>query len=85
MLLRAILSGEVWNGFLLGQAKKKFRVCTFLPILHVRELREFLSLMSLDRSNWPRCLLWHGWLPGPSLYGEKDPGLLHLGSWLIGS
>ena len=20
--------------------------------------------MSLDRSKWPRCLLWHGWLPG---------------------
>ena len=23
-----------------------------------------LFLMSLDRSKWPRCLLWHGWLPG---------------------
>ena len=20
--------------------------------------------MSLNRINWPRCLLWHGWLPG---------------------
>ena len=19
--------------------------------------------MSLDKANWPRCLLWHGWLP----------------------
>ena len=25
---------------------------------------EFLPLMSRDRTNWPRCLLWHGWLPG---------------------
>ena len=23
-------------------------------------------LWSLDRSGWPRCLLWHGWLPGLS-------------------
>ena len=26
--------------------------------------------MSLDRSKWPRCLLWHGWLPG--LGGVRD-------------
>ena len=44
------------------------------PILHVREFPEFLSLMSLDRSNiGPRCLLWHGWLPGLTLYGDRDP------------
>ena len=30
--------------------------------LHVRELPEFVSLMSMDPSKWPRCLLWHGWL-----------------------
>ena len=34
------------------------------PLQHVRELPEFAFLMSLDRSRWPRCLLWHGWLPG---------------------
>ena len=35
------------------------------PLLqHVRDLPEFAYLMSLDRSKWPRCLLWHGWLPG---------------------
>ena len=61
MLLRAILCGDVWNGFLLGKAKKEdvpcrfcgkrdgdghlFWECTFLPILHVRELPEFVSLM----------------------------------------
>ena len=27
------------------------------PLQHVRELPEFAGLMSLDRSNWPRCLL----------------------------
>ena len=80
MLSRAILCGCVWNGFFLGKAKKEdvpcrfcgkrdgdghlFRDCTFLPIQHVRDLPEFAFFMSLDRSSWPRCLFWHGWLPG---------------------
>ena len=87
-LLRAILCGGVWNFFLFGQAKKEEVPCRFCggkdgdgrlfwgmhlsPSLHVREHPEFLLLMSLDRSNWPRCLLWHGWLPGLCLYGERD-------------
>ena len=29
--------------------------------------------MSLNRSKWPRCLLWHGWLPGLSGISDKDP------------
>ena len=53
-----------------------FWECTFsppsLPLLHVRELPEFATLSSLDRSKWPRCLLWHGWLPGLSGAGERD-------------
>ena len=40
-------------------------------LLHVRELPEFVSLMALDRGKWP--LLWHGWLPGLSGGGERDP------------
>ena len=36
------------------------------PLQHVRELPEFASLMSLDRSRWPRCFFWHGWLLGLS-------------------
>ena len=44
--------------------------CTFLLLQHVRDLLEFAALVSLDRSNWPRCLLWHGWLPG--LFGVSD-------------
>ena len=94
MLFRAILCGGVWNGFLLGKAKKEdvpcrfcgrrdgdghlFWDCTFppplsLPIQHVRDLPEFAFLMSLDRSNWPWCLLWHGWLPGLNGISAKDP------------
>ena len=62
MLLRAILCGAVWNGFLVGQAKKDdlpcqfcgkkdgdghlFWKCTF-PFFHVMELPEFASLLSL--------------------------------------
>ena len=80
MLLRAILSGGVWNGFLLSKVKKEdvpcrfcglpdydghlFWECTFLPFVELRNSSEFLPLVSRDRTNWPRCLLWHGWLPG---------------------
>ena len=66
MLLIAILCGGVWNGFLLGKAKKEdvpcrfcgkrdgdghfFWECSFPPLQHVRDLPEFSFLMSLDRS-----------------------------------
>ena len=43
------------------------------PLQHVRELPEFAYLMSLDRSNWPQCLRWHGWLPGHNGISHKDP------------
>ena len=46
---------------------------SFPPLQHVRDLPEFAYLMSLDRSKWPRCLVWHGWLPGLSGAGERDP------------
>ena len=36
-------------------------------------------LLSLDRSKWPRCLLWHGWLPGLSGIGHRDPWAISLG------
>ena len=71
MLLRAILSGGVWNGFLLGRAKKEdvpcrfcgqrdgdghlLWECTFLPLQQVRDLPEFATLLRRDRSRWPRC------------------------------
>ena len=65
-MLRAILCGGVWNGFLLGKARKEdvpcrfcgkrdgdghlFWECPFPPPQHVRELPEFAFLMSLNRS-----------------------------------
>ena len=92
------MCGDVWNGFFLGKAKKEdvpcrfcgkrdgeghlFWECTFLPLQHVRELPEFASYMSLDRSKWPRCLLWHGWLPGPS--GIRDPCASSFGDLAFG-
>ena len=85
---------EVWNGSLLEKVKKEDVPCLFcgkkdgdghlfwespFPRLqHVRDLPEFAYLMSLDRSNWPRCLLWHGWLPGLMAVIMRTPGLLHL-------
>ena len=40
--------------------------CTFPPFVELRNKPEFLPLMNKDRTHWPRCLLWHGWLPGLS-------------------
>ena len=95
MLLGAILCGGVWNGFLLGKARKEdvpcrfcgkrdgdghlFWECSFLPLQHVRELPEFAFLMSLDRSKWPRCLLCHGWLPGLNGMMNDKPWALSFG------
>ena len=46
---------------------------------HVRDLPEFSYLLSLDRSKWPRCLLWHGWLPGLCGVHNRDPWALSFG------
>ena len=40
-----------------------FWECTFPPLVEIRENPEFHELMELDKTSWPRCLLWHGWLP----------------------
>ena len=37
--------------------------CTFPPLVEIRENPEFLGLIGMDKAHWPRCLLWHGWLP----------------------
>ena len=95
MLLRAIKCGGVWNEFLLGKARKEdvpcrfcgkkdgdghlFWECSFPPLQHVRELPEFAFLMSLDRSEWPKCLLWHGWLPGLNGMMNDKPWALSFG------
>ena len=73
-LLRAIMVGGVWNGFLLGRVRNQvlpcrfydghlFWECTFPPLIEIRENPEFHDLMRMDKAHWPRCLLWHGWLP----------------------
>ena len=85
-LLRAILSGSVWNGFLLGNMRREnvpcrfcggpdgdghlFWDCSYLPLVAVRESPEFHEIVSMDKAGWPRCLLWHGWLP--ALSGADD-------------
>ena len=62
-----------------------FWECTFLPILHVRELPEFFSLSRL----WIGVIgpvVSYGQLPGRVLYGERDPWAASLGqlaSWAL--
>ena len=35
--------------------------------------------MARDRKTWPRCLLWHDWVPGLRVAGERDPCAASLG------
>ena len=102
------MCGGVWNGFLLGKTKKEdvpcrscggkdgdghlFWDCTFHPLQHVRDLPEFAYLMSIDRSKWPRSLLWHGWLPGLSVNSISNPWAASFGDlasfhleWCLGA
>ena len=37
--------------------------CTFPALVEIRENPEFHDLMWMYQGHWPRCLLWHGWLP----------------------
>ena len=78
-LLRGVLSGEVWNGFILGHARGEivpcrfcgeadgdghlFWDCTHPPFVHILEIPKFHRLLNKDKSTWLRCLLWHGWSP----------------------
>ena len=58
----------------------------FSPPLPSGMSRNILSytFMSLDRSNWPRCLLLHGWLPGLGGTSEKDPWASSFGDLAFG-
>ena len=99
MLFRAILSGGVWNGFLFNKVKKDdvpcrfcgapdndshlFEDCTFPPFVELRNQPEFLPFMSRDRTHWPCCLLWHGWLRVCLLVLWVRLGLLHQVTLLV--
>ena len=79
VLLRSVLVGGVWSGFLPGKVKGQhvpcrfcggddgdghlFWDCTFTPLVEIREHPEFHGITEMEKSCWPRCLLWHGWLP----------------------
>ena len=76
-LLRSVLVGGVWNGFLLARVGEQpvpcrfcggaegdpFWECTVPPLVEIREHPEFHDLKRSDEGHWPRCLLWHGWPP----------------------
>ena len=35
----------------------------FLLSLSFVKVLSFMIFMRMDQAHWPRCLLWHGWLP----------------------
>ena len=103
-LLRSILVGGVWNGFLLGRVRGQpvpcqfcgapdgdghlFWECTFPPLVEIRENPEFHDLIRMDKGHWPRCLLWHGWLPQLSGVNGASPwaaGAADSASYLVES
>ena len=42
-------------------------------LLRFVKILSFHDLMRLDETHWPRCLLWHGWLPMPSGVDSASP------------
>ena len=53
-----------------------------LPSSMSGDLPDFAIIMSLNRSNCPRFLLWHGWLPGLSGLSDKNPWASSFGDYL---
>ena len=47
--------------------------CTHPLFVHIRENPEFHGLLYRDKSTWPRCFLWHGWLPALASPGGDSP------------
>ena len=74
-MLKSVMEGGVcWGGFEVSLFPVGFVVlrmekgtflgrCTFPPLVDMRENQEFHDLIRMDKAHWPRCLLWHGWLP----------------------
>ena len=50
-----------------------FGECTFPPLVEILENTEFHDLIRMDKGHWPRCLLWHGWLPRLSGVNGASP------------
>ena len=55
----------------------------FPPLVEIRENPDFHDLMRMDKAHWPRCLLWHGWLPMLSGVNVFPLGLVMLLKVLI--
>ena len=88
-ILWGIMAREIWNGFLLERARGElvpcrfcgeadvdghlFWECSYLPLVQISENPEFHALVQRDKSNWPRCLHWHGWLPALAYPGGRSP------------
>ena len=51
-----------------------FWECSFPPHWFIfGRVLSSVVLLTLDKSGWPRCLLWHGWLPALSGSALGDP------------
>ena len=89
MLLRSILSGGAWNGFLLGKTKEEdvpcrfcggvdgdghlFWDCPFSPLCVFVSILSFTPSWSLTVVPGPAVLAWHGWLPALSPRRVQPP------------
>ena len=56
-----------------------------LPLVQIRENPEFHALIQRDKRTWPRCLLWHGWLPALDISGNWASGPHNSGENVIES
>ena len=84
--------GGVWNGFLLVESGVRlffvgsvvhpivmvtcFGNLPFLLLLRYVKSPEFHDLIRMDKGHWPKCLLWHGWLPMLSGVNGASPWAL---------
>ena len=67
-LLRSILVGSVWNGFLLQRVKGQRVPCRFCGLVEIREHPQFHDLTRMDKAPWPGVCF--GLLVASSLWGQ---------------
>ena len=91
--------GGVWNGILLGKAKKEdvpclycgkrdgdghlFWECTSHPSNMLGNCLSSLHLCPWIAASGTRCLLWHGWWPGLG-FSDSDPWASSFGDLAFG-